>query len=114
MAHTAANTYKDNVITIEVFNADLDISNLVNGRPHSPVWVKLITFVSAAAGDDFALQDDFGVTAKVFVHLAQNINGGMVVADYGARGHIFSSLVFDTSEINAGLGAGDDVQIYLM
>ncbi|GAG32767.1 unnamed protein product, partial [marine sediment metagenome] len=29
------------------------------------------------------------------------------------NGHIFPELVFDTSEVNAGLAAGDQVLIYL-
>jgi len=113
MAHTAANSYKTNPVIIEVFSADLDISNLINGKPHTPVHIMSISFISAAAGDDFALQDKLGVTGHVVIHLAQNISGGMVEKYYGPNGHIFPELVFDTSEVNAGLGAGDQALIYL-
>ena len=107
MAHTAVNTLKGNPITIEVFSAALTIST-------TPITVKAITFQSAAAGDDFALQtkgpeDNDG---QIVVHMAQTVNGGMEVLDFH-DGFTFDSLYFDHDVINAGLGAGDRVQIYL-
>ena len=109
MAHTAANSTAKNPITIEVFNADITISD-------KPITVKAITFVSAAAGDDFALKtvDSNENTGHICIHLAQNINGGMVSVDFGDKGITFPNLFFDASEVNAGLGAGDRVEIYLV
>ena len=114
MAHTAANSY-GNPIILEVFNADLDISNLAFGRSGAPLHIKLITFYSAAAGDVFALQTELGDTAKVEVCVSQNINGGTVYVDFGCDGHIFQQgLVFDADIVNSGLSANDRVCIYLM
>ena len=112
MAWTAANSLTTNLIALEVFNANVTISD-------TPITVRYITFVSAAAGDDFALQinsaEDNGVNTitVVVVHLAQNVSGGMVTLDFGEKGHTFPNLYFDTNSINAGLGAGDRVLIYL-
>ena len=113
MAHTAANSYKTNPIIIEVFSADIDLSKEVNGFPHTPLHIMSIDFISATAGEDFALQDKEGTTAKVLIHLAQNISGGMTSKYYGPNGHIFRELFFDSSEVNSGLAAGDQVLIHL-
>ena len=113
MAHTPANSYKTNPVIIEVFTGDLDLSNLINGTPHSSVHVSKVVFHSAAAGDVFALQDKEGTTAKVVFTIGQNVNGGTTTVDFGEKGFIFPELYFDTSEVNSGLGAGDRVTIYL-
>ena len=109
MAHTPVNNLNTNPITIEIFNADITVSA-------GPIRVKVITFQSTAAGDDFALTtksstEDVG---QVVVHMAQTVNGGMEILDFGPNGFKFDSLYFDTSSINAGLGANDRVQIYLV
>jgi len=114
MAHTAANTYKTNPVIIEVFNADIDLSNEIMGKAGTPLKIRMIDFHSAAAGDVFALQEDLGTTGTVVVQMAMNVNGGNTSKYFGPLGHTFQKgLVFDTSEVNSGLGAGDRVLIYL-
>ncbi len=113
MAHTAANSYS-NPIIIEIFNGDLDISELALGKTRAPIHVRLITFYSAAAADVFALQNKLGVTGEVQVCLAQTVNGGMVQVDFGPGGFIFQDgLVFDNDQVQNGLSANDRAVIYL-
>ena len=109
MAHTPLNTLTSDPIVLEIFSANINIST-------TPITVKAITFVSAAAGDDFALKtvDTEVDTGQIVVHMAQIIAGGMTVLNFGDTGHTFPSLYFDATEINAGLGAGDRVCIYLV
>ena len=106
MAHTAANSLTTNPIILEIFNADVTISA-------TPITVKAITFHSAAAADVFALQDGLLITSHVVVGLAQTVNGGSMILDFGENGFTFDKLYFDTSEVNSGLGANDRVCIYL-
>lgn len=115
MARTPANQYKKNPVIIEVFNADINLAEEITGNAKGSVTIKLITFVSAAAGDDFVLTEPpAGEDGIVVVHLAQNISGGMVTKDFGPDGQIFSNgLFFDADQLNAGLGAADRVCIYL-
>ena len=107
MAHTAANSTATNPIIIEIFDADITISA-------TPITVKAITFHSAAAADVFALQDGLLITSHVMVGLAQTVNGGSMILDFGPNGFTFPSLYFDTSEVNSGLSANDRVVIYLV
>ena len=115
MARTPTNQYKKNPVIIEVFSSDIDLAEEITGNTRGPIIIKLITFVSAAAGDDFVLTEPpAGEDGVVAIHLAQNISGGMTILDFGSNGQSFNKgLYFDADQINAGLGANDRVCIYL-
>ncbi len=108
MAHTPVNNLSTNPITIEIFTGDITVSA-------GAITVRTITFVSATAGDDFALTTKSATEniGQVVVHMAQTVSGGMMILDFGHDGQRFDSLYFDANSINAGLGAADRVQIYL-
>lgn len=113
MAWTAANNLKCNPMQIEVFTANIAVST-------TPITVKRVVFNSAAAGDRFFLQTNNAEetvltrgTPTAAIDIAQNINGGSVIQDFG-DGFTFPSLYFDANATSqSGLSAGDRVLIYL-
>jgi hypothetical protein len=112
LAWTAANSLVTNPIVLEVFNANVTVSD-------SPITVKKVVFLAAGIADRFALQSNQATDAtteprpRVVIDMQMSTNTGMEVLDFGDSGFTFPNLYFDTDSINNSLAAGDRILIYL-
>ncbi|MCK5607337.1 hypothetical protein KAR91_35970 [Candidatus Pacearchaeota archaeon] len=103
-----SNNLNTNPIVLDTFSATVTLRK----RSVGGLTIKKIVFRSADGGDVFALEDESGnqiVLMKQKVALTSEL-------DFGPRGQSFSEgVVFDHDDaLQAGLGSGDYVFIYLL
>ena len=73
-----ANTYKNNPIILDTFNATVDIANLAFGKSDVPVFIQKAVFSNPTAADIVILKDR---KANVVVEL-EAVDAGQVTQDF--------------------------------
>lgn len=96
-----ANSIVRNPMFIDTWDADVTLST-------TPIKIKKIRLLSAAAGDLLYLEDKSGNQVALLI---QETNGRVVELDFG-NGQRFNGLQIDVSDCT-GLGSGDKAWIYL-